>query len=59
VLILGAAGATGLAAVDLAKARRAVIAVGRSPAKLAVVAARGADHAIALGDAPFKRRGQG
>jgi NADPH2:quinone reductase len=55
VLILGAAGATGLAAVEVAKARGArVIAVGRSAAKLAVVAARGADHTLALGDTPLR-----
>lgn len=55
VLILGAAGATGLAAVQLAKRAGArVIAVGRSPRKLAVVAAHGADHIIALGDAPLR-----
>jgi len=55
VLILGAAGATGLAAVDVARQVGAtVIAVGRSPAKLAQVAARGAAHTIALGDAPLR-----
>lgn len=47
VLVLGASGATGLAAVHLAKLRGArVIAVGRSDDKLAVVAAQGADHVI-------------
>ncbi|MBK9032105.1 MAG: zinc-binding dehydrogenase [Myxococcales bacterium] len=55
VLILGAAGATGLAAVDVARQVGArVIAVGRSAAKLEVVAARGADHVVALGDAPLR-----
>jgi len=47
VLVLGASGATGLAAVHVAKLSGAtVIAVGRSEAKLAVVAAQGADHVI-------------
>jgi NADPH2:quinone reductase len=47
VLVLGASGSTGLAAVELAKILGAtVIAVGRSPEKLAVVSAQGADHVI-------------
>jgi NADPH2:quinone reductase len=47
VLIHGAAGSTGLAAVHLAKLVGArVIATGRSPAKLAVVKAQGADHVV-------------
>ena len=47
VLIHGASGATGLAAVQLAKLVGAtVIATGRSEDKLAVVAAQGADHVI-------------
>jgi len=47
VLIHGASGATGLAAVQVAKLLGAtVIATGRSDAKLAVVAAEGADHVI-------------
>jgi NADPH2:quinone reductase len=47
VLIHGASGATGLAAVHVAKLLGAtVIATGRSPEKLAVVAAQGADHTI-------------
>jgi NADPH2:quinone reductase len=47
VLILGASGATGLAAVHVAKLSGArVIATGRSQAKLAVVAAEGADETI-------------
>ncbi len=47
VLIHGATGATGLAAVQVAKILGAtVIATGRSPEKLAVVAAEGADHVI-------------
>jgi NADPH2:quinone reductase len=47
VLINGAAGATGLAAVQVAKLLGAtVIATGRSDAKLAVVKAQGADHVI-------------
>ncbi|KIG16038.1 Quinone oxidoreductase [Enhygromyxa salina] len=49
VLINGATGSTGLAAVDLAKRVGAtVIATGRSQAKLDQVAARGADHVIAI-----------
>ncbi len=52
VLIHGASGATGLAAVHLAKLLGArVIATGRSPEKLAVVKSEGADHVIA---GPFK-----
>jgi NADPH2:quinone reductase len=47
VLIHGASGATGLAAVHVAKIVGAkVIATGRSPDKLAVVKANGADHVI-------------
>ena len=47
VLIHGAAGSTGLAAVHLAKLVGArVIASGRSPAKLEVVKAQGADHVV-------------
>jgi NADPH2:quinone reductase len=52
VLIHGASGATGLAAVHVAKLLGArVIATGRSEAKLAVVEAQGADHVIA---GPFR-----
>lgn len=52
VLILGASGSTGLAAVQLAKiAGATVIATGRSPGKLEVVKQSGADHVIA---GPFK-----
>ena len=48
VLIHGASGSTGLAAVHVAKLIGAtVIATGRSEAKLAVVRAEGADHVIA------------
>jgi NADPH:quinone reductase len=47
VLIHGASGSTGLAAVHLAKLLGArVIATGRSDAKLAVVKEQGADHVI-------------
>jgi NADPH2:quinone reductase len=47
VLIHGATGATGLAAVQIAKIVGAtVIASGRSPAKLAIVKEHGADHLI-------------
>jgi len=49
VLIHGASGATGLAAVHVAKLCGAtVIATGRSQAKLDVVKAQGADHVIAM-----------
>ncbi|MBA3397013.1 MAG: NADPH:quinone oxidoreductase family protein [Deltaproteobacteria bacterium] len=47
VLIHGASGSTGLAAVHVAKLLGAtVIATGRSDAKLAIVRAEGADHVI-------------
>jgi NADPH2:quinone reductase len=47
VLILGATGSTGLAAVHVAKLMGAtVIAAGRSDAKLELVKAQGADHVI-------------
>lgn len=47
VLIHGASGNTGLAAVHIAKLLDArVIATGRSPEKLAVVKAQGADHVV-------------
>ena len=47
VLVHGASGSTGLAAVQMAKVLGAkVIATGRSDAKLAVVKAAGADHVI-------------
>ena len=50
ILIHGASGATGLAAVQLAKALGAtVIATGRTRAKLEVVAQHGADHILTLG----------
>ncbi len=52
VLINGATGATGLAAVQIAKLLGAtVLASGRSPEKLRLVAEQGADHVIALGEA--------
>jgi NADPH2:quinone reductase len=51
VLIHGASGSTGLAAVHVAKLVGAkVIATGRSPEKLAVVEAQGADHVIHTAD---------
>ncbi|MFV8754731.1 NADPH:quinone oxidoreductase family protein [Nannocystaceae bacterium ST9] len=54
VLILGASGSTGLAAVHIAKLIGAtVIAVGRSPAKLEQVRAQGADHVV-VGEGGFK-----
>jgi NADPH2:quinone reductase len=53
VLVLGASGATGLAAVHLAKrAGATVIAVGRSADKLALVRAEGADHVVDGADLP-------
>jgi NADPH2:quinone reductase len=57
VLIHGAAGATGLAAVQVAKLLGAtVIATGRSAAKLAVVKQYGLDHAIVLDEHPLRDR---
>jgi NADPH2:quinone reductase len=51
VLVHGASGSTGLAAVHVAKLLGAtVIATGRSDAKLAVVAAQGADHVVNTSD---------
>jgi NADPH:quinone reductase len=51
VLILGASGATGLAAVQIAKLLGAtVIAAGRSEKKLAVVKEHGADHVVDTSD---------
>jgi NADPH2:quinone reductase len=51
VLILGSSGSTGLAAVHVAKRVGAtVIATGRSPDKLAIVAKEGADHVIVTDD---------
>ncbi len=47
MLIHGASGSTGLAAVQVAKLSGAtVIATGRSDEKLAIVKAQGADHVI-------------
>lgn len=55
VLILGASGATGLAAVHVAKLLGAtVIATGRNEEKLAMVKAQGADHVINTGGGPFR-----
>lgn len=52
VLIHGASGSTGLAAVGLAKTIGAtVIATGRNPDKLAQVVALGADHAVCTSEA--------
>lgn len=51
ILIVGASGLTGLAAVDLAKRIGATaIATGRTAAKLESVLARGADHAVVTQD---------
>jgi NADPH2:quinone reductase len=59
VLIHGAAGATGLAAVHLAKLVGAnVIATGRSDDKLAIVKAEGADHVLKLDGSPLRARVQ-
>jgi len=50
VLILGASGSTGLAAVEIAKLHGAtVIAAGRSLTKLRAAASRGADHLVDVG----------
>ena len=50
VLILGASGSTGMAAVQMAKLLGAtVIAAGRSDDKLALVKAHGADHVVNTG----------
>ncbi len=55
VLILGASGATGLAAVHVAKLMGAkVIAAGRSDEKLAVVKTQGADHVINTSGSSFR-----
>lgn len=51
VLIHGASGSTGLAAVHIAKLVGAtVIATGRSAEKLAIVKEHGADHVVAVGN---------
>lgn len=51
VLVHGASGATGLAAVEVAKLLGArVIATGRSDAKLAIVTEHGADHVLNVRD---------
>jgi NADPH2:quinone reductase len=55
VLIHGASGSTGLAAVQVAKIIGAtVIATGRNAEKLAIVKEHGADHVIATGANGFK-----
>jgi NADPH2:quinone reductase len=55
VLIHGASGSTGLAAVHLAKRLGAtVIATGRSAEKLAVVQREGADHVVPTGDGGWR-----
>jgi NADPH2:quinone reductase len=52
VLVHGASGSTGLAAVEIAKLSGAkVIATGRSEAKLRIVTERGADHVLCTGEA--------
>ena len=51
VLVLGASGSTGVAAVDVAKRRGAkVIAAGRTAAKLEVLEQRGADEVLLVSD---------
>jgi NADPH2:quinone reductase len=57
-LILGASGATGLAAVHLARLLGArVIVAGRSPEKLAALRAHGADYTVCLQDeAPLREQ---
>jgi len=55
VLVLGATGATGLAAVHLAKLLGAtVIATSRSAAKAEIVKAQGADHVVVAPEGSFK-----
>jgi NADPH2:quinone reductase len=55
VLVHGASGSTGLAAVHVAKLLGAtVIATGRSAAKLEEVQRQGADHVLQLGEAGFR-----
>jgi NADPH2:quinone reductase len=57
VLIHGASGSTGLAAVHVAKRLGAtVIATGRSAEKLEAVAEQGADHVICTAEGGFKAR---
>ncbi|HEY4239498.1 MAG TPA: NADPH:quinone oxidoreductase family protein [Kofleriaceae bacterium] len=59
VLVLGASGATGLAAVQVAKQLGAtVIAAGRSAAKLETVRAQGADRVVVT-DAPLRESVKG
>ncbi len=56
VLVLGAAGGVGLAAVELAKAFGArVIAAASSPEKAALARAAGADDTLIYGPAPFDK----
>ena len=57
ILVHGSAGGVGLAAVDIAKKLGArVIATGSQDAKLAVVAAHGADHLINYARESFRER---
>ncbi len=57
VLVHGASGGVGLAAVEMARAMGAhVIATGGSDEKLKVAAAHGAEHVINYGAGPFKDR---
>jgi NADPH:quinone reductase len=57
VLVLGATGSTGLAAVQLAQHLGAtVIAAGRTPSKLDLVASHGADHTLRTVDEAGKVR---
>ncbi|MEQ8234809.1 MAG: NADPH:quinone oxidoreductase family protein [Gammaproteobacteria bacterium] len=57
VLVHGAGGGVGLAAVDLASARGAtVIAMARGADKLAAARARGASHVIDYAEGPFRER---
>lgn len=59
VLVTGGSGATGMAAIQLAKALGAtVIASGRSKAKLAECARFGADHTVNTADDPATLRDQ-
>src|SRR5450755_1419430 len=59
LLVLGAAGGVGLAAVELGKAMGArVIAAASSEAKVALAKARGADEGVIYASGPFDRDGQ-
>ena len=59
VLVLGASGAVGLAAVEIARLTGArVLAAGRSAAKLGAATARGAEHVVVVGEGAEPLRDQ-